>query len=125
MKRMLQSRGVTDDRILIDEDSEDTLASVIHCAALIRARDNRNRVFVCTDRYHIPRCRWLFYLMGVTTVAAPVESGRAANGWLRWTYWFVREVPALPWDTLLILLIGKGGRDSSPLAGGGDAGDQG
>jgi len=116
MERLLELRGIPADRVLVDEGSSDTLASVIHCAALIRARGSWNRVIVCSDRYHIPRCRWLFRLLGIRTVAAPVESGRAANGLLRWAYWFIREVPAVPWDTLLLMLR-RGRRLSGTMPG--------
>jgi vancomycin permeability regulator SanA len=104
MQRMLTLAGIPPNRIVVDEASADTLASVVRCAALIRERCPRGRVVVCSDRYHIPRCRWLFFLLGIHTSAAAIESGREANGTLRWAYWFLREIPAIPWDTLLLLM---------------------
>ena len=32
-----------------------------------------------------------------------MPSGREANGIVRWTYYYVRELFAIPWDTLLLL----------------------
>jgi hypothetical protein len=49
-------------------------------------------------------------MLSIPSVAAKVESGRAANGTMRWLFWYVREIFATPWDTVLLLgriLVGR------------------
>ena len=103
MKSMLQAAGVPENRILADPESHDTLSSVLHCANMLKAREKVDTVVVCTDRYHVPRCRWLFWLLGVPTSNRPMPSGFGANGIFWWTYYHVRELFAIPWDTVLLL----------------------
>jgi uncharacterized SAM-binding protein YcdF (DUF218 family) len=103
MKALLIKAGISEDRILLDEKSANTLSSVRNCARII-ATLPPSRVMVCSDAYHIPRCRWLFQLSGVKTEAAKIISGRASNGTLRWLYYYLREALAIPWDTLLLIL---------------------
>ena len=103
MQTLLLAAGVPPDRVILDPESRDTLASVVHCAAILRTRPF-GCIVLCTDSYHIPRCRWLFSLAHVRADVAPISSGRAATGTLRWLYYYLRELVALPWDTLLILL---------------------
>jgi vancomycin permeability regulator SanA len=105
MRTLLRREGVADDHILEESNSASTLASVIHCASLMRrAAPPHGSVVIFSDRYHVPRCRWLFYLLNVRTTAARVPSGREANGLLRWTYFYVREMVALPVDTLILVI---------------------
>ena len=105
MRALLRREGVADDSILEESHSASTLASVIHCSSLLgRYARPHDSVVVCSDRYHIPRCRWLFYLLNVRTAAAPVPSGREANGLLRWGYFYAREMAALILDTLILLI---------------------
>jgi vancomycin permeability regulator SanA len=103
MKAELQARGVPASRIATETASNDTLSSIVNCARIIREHGKADGVFVCSDRYHIPRCRWLFRLLGIPTRSANMPSGRSANGILRWFYYYVREVFATPADTLLLL----------------------
>jgi len=104
MKAELQARGVPAARIETETASNDTLSSTMHCARIIHAHQKPDAVFVCSDRYHIPRCRWLFYLLGVHTRATPTPSGRGPNGFLRWSYYYLRELLAIPVDTALLLV---------------------
>lgn len=103
MAALLQAAGVPDDHILTDPRSNDTLASVVNCSSILRNRQCIEPVVICTDRYHAPRCRWLFWLSGIRTTKRLMPSGREANGIVRWTYYYVRELFAIPWDTLLLL----------------------
>jgi vancomycin permeability regulator SanA len=104
MADLLLQAGVAASSILLDEASTDTLSSVRNCTRILRALPAFGEVVICTDVYHIPRCRWLFYLYGIRSRPGQVESGRTANTTLRWMYYHVREVFALPWDTLLVLM---------------------
>jgi uncharacterized SAM-binding protein YcdF (DUF218 family) len=102
MRNLLIAAGIPEARILMDPSSKDTLASIRNCAHIIAGLPVA-RVLVCSDVYHIPRCRLLFRLLGVKTESAKVASGRAANGLLRWLFLYVREAAAIPWDTALLL----------------------
>jgi uncharacterized SAM-binding protein YcdF (DUF218 family) len=103
MKQILVSAGVPEKRVVAERESSDTLSSVINCASIIRREKGVRSVLVCSDRYHIPRCRWLFWLLGIHTGRASVPSGREANGILRWSLYYVRELVATPVDTVILL----------------------
>ncbi len=103
MSSLLQAAGVARDHILTDSVSHDTLSSIMRCVAMLRCRHSVDSVIVCTDRYHLLRCRWLFWLSGVSTRKHPMLSGLRANGMLRWTYYYIREFLAIPWDTALLI----------------------
>jgi vancomycin permeability regulator SanA len=103
MRQLLLTAGIPSTQIRLDEESKNTLSSIRNCAKLIRLIPH-SRVLVCSDRYHIPRCRWLFRLLGIKTEAATVASGRAGNGYIFWFSYYMREVLACPWDTLLLVL---------------------
>lgn len=104
MKTELQAHGVPASRIATETASKDTLSSVINCALIIREHGKIDDVFVCSDRYHVPRCRLLFRLLGIPTRSSSMPSGRNANGIVRWLYYYAREVLATPVDTLLLLV---------------------
>lgn len=104
MKEELEAAGVPEGRIVTESASRDTLSSIENCARIIKSEHGTAAsVTVCSDRYHIPRCRWLFRLLGVATRPGNMPSGRSANGILRWSYYYVRESVAIPTDTLLLL----------------------
>ncbi len=72
--------------------------------AILRRRGHRGAVYAATSAYHLPRCLVLLRLAGVRARAVPPLDVPAAPDWgMRW-YWRLREVPALPWDVLLMLL---------------------
>ena len=103
MKVELQTGGVPGGRIAAETASNDSLSSVENCARIIKEFANVNSVFVCSDRYHIPRCRWLFWLLGISTRPCNMPSGLKPNGILRWSMYYLREIIATPVDTLLLL----------------------
>ena len=103
MANLLQDAGIPSERILLDELSTDTLESVHNCATILRSLPRYGDVIVCSDIYHIPRCRWLFKLFGVSTCSGEVASGLPQNTASRWIYYYLRELPAFVWDTLMAL----------------------
>jgi vancomycin permeability regulator SanA len=103
MKFELQASGVPEDRIVPETVSKDSLSSVENCARIIKKYADVESVFVCSDRYHIPRCRWLFWMLGISTRPGHMPSGLKANGILRWSIYYFREIIATPVDTLLML----------------------
>jgi vancomycin permeability regulator SanA len=104
MARLLQDAGTSSERILLDEASADTLESIRNCTRILRALPKFGDVIVCSDIYHIPRCRWLFKLYGITALPGKVASGRSQNKASRWLYYQLREWVAVPWDTLMAIL---------------------
>ena len=102
MKEFLVRSGVPEARVLVEPVAASSLESVLRCAALLSKREDVDRVSVCSDRYHLPRCRWLLRLLGIASEPVPIPSGRRANGLPRWLYYYVREAIAIPVDTLLL-----------------------
>ena len=103
MQQLLLEAGIVEEQILLDEDSTDTLESVINCGRILRKLPDVGQIFICTDGYHALRTRWLFYLRGMRTRAGCVPSGRRQMGLGRWLYYCLREVPAMVQDTVLLL----------------------
>lgn len=110
MAELLVSRGVPAERILLEETGTDTLSSVRAVAALIRRRAIAAPVFAASSLYHLPRCLLLLRLMGIPAQAAIPPVVPAATRWWRRCYWWLREVPALPYDVALALLLRLRGR---------------
>jgi uncharacterized SAM-binding protein YcdF (DUF218 family) len=107
MSALLQDRGVPPGRIVEEATGTDTLSSVLACAALLQARGHAGPVFAATSRYHLPRCLLLLRLAGWP--ARPVPPPAADPSWSRRWYW-LREVPALPYDTALMVMLRLRGR---------------
>lgn len=103
MKTLLEQADVPERNIIMESASTDTLTSVVRCAEIIRALPASPQVIVCTDRYHIVRCRWLFSLLGIPTGSATVRNAKESNSIVRLIFWYLREIPATIWDTLLLL----------------------
>jgi len=103
MASLLKESGVSELAILRDAESTNTLQSVRNCVAILKQLPKVGNIVICTDVYHIPRCRWLFRLLGVRTLPGKVESGRRQNPLTRWTYYYLREFVAFPWDTLVVM----------------------
>jgi uncharacterized SAM-binding protein YcdF (DUF218 family) len=105
MAVLLEARGVSTERILLEETGTDTLSSVRAVAALLRRRGIVAPVFVATSLYHQPRCILLLRLMGVPARAAIPPAVPAGTRWWRRCFWWLREVPALPYDAALALFL--------------------
>jgi vancomycin permeability regulator SanA len=108
MSKLLQDAGVLAGNILLDEASTDTLDSIRNCAEIVKSLPTIRDVVVCSDVYHIPRCRWLFKLFSIPTRSGKVASGRFQNTASRWLYYHLPECAALPWDTFSALIDLRG-----------------
>jgi vancomycin permeability regulator SanA len=110
MAALLRESGVRDDRIVLEESGFDTLSSVRAIYRLLREPQVRGRVMVATSAYHLPRCLILLCLAGIAAQpCSPPRAPAAATRWKR-CYWRLREVPAVPYDAMLMLwfrLIGR------------------
>lgn len=110
MRDALIRLGVSPDQIVIEDTATDTLSSVRAVRRLIRGLGHTGPVHVATSAYHLPRCLVLCWLAGIMARACPPPREPASRRfWRRW-YWRLREVPALPYDALLILTLRLTGR---------------
>ncbi len=89
-------------RLILDEASRDTLQTVLAAARCWR-KEALGPVYVCTDRYHLPRTRMLFRMAGVRTlpVASPPERANVPQDQRRWNHF--REAAAIPYDFVAML----------------------
>jgi uncharacterized SAM-binding protein YcdF (DUF218 family) len=101
---LLQGRGIPDACILLEETGTDTLSSARTVVALVRSRGVRGPVFAASSLYHLPRCLLLLRLLGIPARAAIPPIVSAGNRWWLRCYWWLREVPAVPYDGLLAIL---------------------
>ena len=110
MATLLEARGVPRECILLEETGTDTLSSARAVAAVLRVLGIAAPVFAASSLYHLPRCLVLLRLMGITAHAAMPPTVPAATRWWRRCYWWLREVPALPYDAALALVLRWRGR---------------
>jgi vancomycin permeability regulator SanA len=107
MARLLTGAGFADAAIMKEETGTDTLSSVVAVAPMVRGQPY---VYACSSAYHLPRCLMLLRLAGIRAHACPPPPVPAATSqWVRW-YWRLREMPALPYDALLMLWLRAKGR---------------
>ena len=93
MRALIEAAGIAPARIVLEDQAQTTLGSVRLCAPILRRLAPR-RIIVCSDDYHLPRCRWLMRLAGFRTEPLPARAPRPRI-WTR-----LREIIALPADTL-------------------------
>jgi uncharacterized SAM-binding protein YcdF (DUF218 family) len=97
----LVSRGTAAERLTLDEESLDTLQSVVATARLVRQRSLDGAV-VCSDRYHIPRIRLLLGVLGVRSQAGPTAGFQGTRPYYV-AKMHLREALAIPYDLAIVL----------------------
>lgn len=102
MRERLVAAGVEPARIVLDEESRDTLQSVVAAVRYARIHGLADCI-VCSDRYHLPRIRLTFALLGLPAEAAPVRSSLRESGLPIWLRMSLREAVALPYDAAIVL----------------------
>jgi uncharacterized SAM-binding protein YcdF (DUF218 family) len=107
MRELLRAAGIGDSRILMEDQAHNTRSSAINCAAILRAHPGLSPVLVCSDRFHQPRCVLLLRACGIAARAAPMPNERAAMRPQVWLFYRLRELAAIPYDTLMIALRGR------------------
>jgi vancomycin permeability regulator SanA len=97
MARLLREQGIAAGDIIEENAAQSTRQSVLLCRPILRRLPAGGRIVVCSDGFHVPRCRWLFRLAGVRTSAhaAPPESLQLG--------WRLREFAAIIVDTIAML----------------------
>ena len=104
MRNLLLHAGVNSECIIPEASAKNTLQNTINASEIIRKFPSDCTVIVCSDNYHIPRCRVLLYLLGVSTISRPMPGGRKTTGWMRRTYYYIREAAAIPFDVIRLLI---------------------
>ncbi|MGD8762073.1 MAG: YdcF family protein [Desulfobacteraceae bacterium] len=105
MRALLIEAGVNGERIFMEDKSKNTLENVIHSVRIIRQFPATCNVIVCSDDYHILRCRVLLHLMGISTFYRPMPGARKEAGWMRWMYFCVREAVAIPVQVFFLFIL--------------------
>lgn len=102
MVERLLAEAVAPERLIADEESLDTLQSVV-VAARWRQRLAAGHVVVCSDAYHVPRIRLMLGALGVASAAGPRLPGRGGSSLAHWTRMSLREGLAIPYDLAIVL----------------------
>lgn len=105
MQDLLLHAGVNSEQIFLEAESKNTLQNVSNSARIIRQFSSSSKVIVCSDTYHILRCRLLLYLLGISTIYRPMPSGKKTSGRIRWIYCYIREAVAIPVHVLLLFIL--------------------
>ena len=107
MARLLGEAGYGSAAIRPETTGTDTLSSV---RAVLPMLPDRVAVYAATSGYHLPRCRLLLRLAGVPARACPPPPIPASTHLMKRWYWRLRELPAVPYDAALALLLRLSGR---------------
>jgi vancomycin permeability regulator SanA len=106
MKALLLDRGVGEQQIILEENGQDTLQSVLNCARILREQgDDVQAVIICSSPYHNYRCQMLFKMLGIKCQRGEMPSDRPALGLRKWLYYYLREAVAAPWDCLQMYFL--------------------
>ena len=100
MARMLIAAGFPPDAIRTEQTGTDTLSSAIAIKRMLPAGAT---LYVCTSGYHLPRCVLLMQLAGIHARPCPPPPEPASRTFARRWFWRLREVPAIPYDALLMI----------------------
>lgn len=103
MATLLRERGVQDEQIVLEDTASDTLSATFAVERLLRGCADVP-VYAASSLYHLPRCLVLLRLMGVAARPALPPTVPAATRWWCRCYWWLRELAALPYDVVLVLL---------------------
>lgn len=106
MAQALRQALAPQHRLVLDEDSRDTLQSVVAACRFLRL-EGLGRAVICSDGYHIPRIRMLFRALGVVSASAPVPLIPAGPRLSRYRM-RAREVAAYPYDLGVVLARRRG-----------------
>jgi uncharacterized SAM-binding protein YcdF (DUF218 family) len=92
MRRIALALGVPPDRMVLEDRSTSTIQQAVEVLRLGSIHGWRH-VGLVTDRYHLPRARFLFRRMGLKVSGYPVR-GTGGGSRRRWLEGVAREIPA-------------------------------
>ena len=101
MRELLLDCGASQQQLIVDDISLDTLDTVAQCSRYLRENPGFSHIYVCSSPYHNPRCWLLLRMFGVKAQFVAMPSDRPALGWRKWIFYYFRECAALPWDVLM------------------------
>lgn len=104
MKDLLLKAEVKNECIIPETRAKNTLQNTKYTSEMIRKFPSDCSVIVCSDTYHIPRCRVLLYLMGIPTISRHMPSGIKTAGRMRWACYYIREAAAIPFDVIRLMI---------------------
>jgi uncharacterized SAM-binding protein YcdF (DUF218 family) len=101
LAEVLAAAGVDRTRLVLDQDSRDTLQTAV-AAARFQRRQGLQRLVVCTEGYHMPRVRMLLSMLGAASEPA-CDPGRPADAPAAyWRRMLIREAAAFPYDLAVV-----------------------
>ena len=103
MTGLLKDAGVDNESIIQETASRNTLQSLTYCARKIKQRSDIATIVVCSDSFHLTRCRFLLSLLGIQSDRRPMPHGIRSMGFARWAYYCAREAVAIPVDTAMLI----------------------
>lgn len=101
MAEMLAAAGVPEAAILAEPTGRNTYRSVLACRALLGR--TRAPVYVATSGYHMLRCVLLLRLAGLRARPGRLLGVVASARWRKRWFWRLRELPAVPFDAILLV----------------------
>lgn len=100
MAELLAQRGIDEQDIVVEPTGRNTVRSVLAVTRLLRG--TKGPVYAATSAYHMPRCVLLLGIAGLDAHRSPPAIGPASSRLLRRWWWRLREVPAIPVDSLVL-----------------------
>lgn len=104
MAQILRESGRRDQEILTESRATDTLSSVMLCHQILSQQKFPQHITICTSKYHAPRCKILFSILGYDATLATAVGDRRALGTFKWLVFILKECIATPYDFVLLLV---------------------
>ena len=106
MQSLLLEFGADPQQIILEQQAADTMQSVFLCRDILLAQQPpAGNIIICSSPYHNYRCQLLLKMLGISARRGKMPSDRPALGVRKWLWYYFRELLAIPWDLLHILLI--------------------
>jgi uncharacterized SAM-binding protein YcdF (DUF218 family) len=102
MKRLAVEHGVPENRIIMEETAQNTVGNAIACARILKQK-NWSNVMIVSDRFHLPRGRLLFRLLGINAAGSGPEVSNKVMRRRKWLYFQLREIVAIPVGIMTLL----------------------
>lgn len=104
IKRICVASGVPEGAIYLEDQSHTTLENILFSARIIEGFGGR-RIMVVTDPYHLPRAILCFRFLGFEVAGSGPPRGKSGTPLLKWVYYYLRELAAVPYYLFLLLYV--------------------